>query len=288
MRRSFSCAANEGSSSSPLLGSRTFPHPDSLYRSDLADVKNHSISGIKDKRINKILTAYDREFDHENGRASQRARRHRVGPRPRAILEGRQVSVPNRVYSISSAIRRAICQPDQRALQTCTGSGGSIRKENAVTEAEAIPSISYRWYHSKYAIGKSMPNVQAAAHRAPPKSVTSYFDSALPPDYPDAARITVVVFVITHFVPGGPVERRESCASNRRFSEEATAAGYAGRAAGARRSTIRRSVAGSTGPSRPYGLRCGTHAPRSGELLHYQIRSGTSSDPVFLFPSPLD
>lgn len=42
----------------------TFPDPEPLYRSDLADRKNsYNYSGVKDKRIDGILAAYNREFD---------------------------------------------------------------------------------------------------------------------------------------------------------------------------------------------------------------------------------
>jgi microcin C transport system substrate-binding protein len=42
----------------------TFPDPEALYRSDLADRKNSlNYTGVKDKRIDEILTAYNTEFD---------------------------------------------------------------------------------------------------------------------------------------------------------------------------------------------------------------------------------
>jgi microcin C transport system substrate-binding protein len=44
----------------------TFPDPESLYRSDLADVKNsYNYTGFKDKRADEILTAYNQEFDQQ-------------------------------------------------------------------------------------------------------------------------------------------------------------------------------------------------------------------------------
>jgi microcin C transport system substrate-binding protein len=42
----------------------TFPDPEPLYRSDLADRKNSlNYTGVKDKRIDEILSAYNQEFD---------------------------------------------------------------------------------------------------------------------------------------------------------------------------------------------------------------------------------
>jgi len=44
----------------------TFPDPEAVYRSDLADTKNSfNFSGIKDKRIDEILSTYNREFDQQ-------------------------------------------------------------------------------------------------------------------------------------------------------------------------------------------------------------------------------
>ncbi len=44
----------------------TFPDPEVLYRSDLADVQHSfNITGIKNKRIDGILAGYDKEFDQQ-------------------------------------------------------------------------------------------------------------------------------------------------------------------------------------------------------------------------------
>jgi microcin C transport system substrate-binding protein len=44
----------------------TFPDPEALYRSDLADKKNsYNFVGFKNKRADEILTAYNREFDQK-------------------------------------------------------------------------------------------------------------------------------------------------------------------------------------------------------------------------------
>jgi microcin C transport system substrate-binding protein len=44
----------------------TFPDPEALYQSDLADVKNSfNFAGFKDKRVDDILVRYNKEFDQQ-------------------------------------------------------------------------------------------------------------------------------------------------------------------------------------------------------------------------------
>lgn len=44
----------------------TFPDPEVLWRSDLADTKNSfNITGLKNKRVDEILTLYNKEFDQQ-------------------------------------------------------------------------------------------------------------------------------------------------------------------------------------------------------------------------------
>jgi microcin C transport system substrate-binding protein len=44
----------------------TFPDPEAVYRSSLADVKNSfNITGLKDKRVDDILDKYNKEFDQQ-------------------------------------------------------------------------------------------------------------------------------------------------------------------------------------------------------------------------------
>ena len=44
----------------------TFPDPEAMYRSDLADTKNSfNIAGLKDKRVDDLLARYNKEFDQQ-------------------------------------------------------------------------------------------------------------------------------------------------------------------------------------------------------------------------------
>jgi microcin C transport system substrate-binding protein len=44
----------------------TFPNPETSYQSTLADVNNtNNISGFKDRRVDELLVAYDKEFDQQ-------------------------------------------------------------------------------------------------------------------------------------------------------------------------------------------------------------------------------
>jgi len=44
----------------------TFPDPEAMYRSDLADVKNSfNMVGLRDKRVDDILGRYNKEFDQQ-------------------------------------------------------------------------------------------------------------------------------------------------------------------------------------------------------------------------------
>jgi microcin C transport system substrate-binding protein len=47
-------------------GGLLFPNPETMWHSALADVNNNNnITGFKDKRVDELLTAYDREFDQQ-------------------------------------------------------------------------------------------------------------------------------------------------------------------------------------------------------------------------------
>jgi microcin C transport system substrate-binding protein len=54
-------------------GGLVFPNPETSYHSKLADVdNNNNITGVKDKRIDQLLDAYDTEFDTQKRAASIR------------------------------------------------------------------------------------------------------------------------------------------------------------------------------------------------------------------------
>ena len=182
------------------------PVPDAASHSVMADQKNtNNITGFKNKRADEIMEVYEKEFDLENRvQAASRVRRHLHNT---SITIFSEWSAPyQRLLFWNKFGYPQGSSPGRATTGMCQPSGGSIRTKSQ--QARRGYAVIRRSISARDPATTTTGLSSASADVASGAAVTSYFLRRLLLIIPTFIGITLVVFVIMHFVPGGPVERQ--------------------------------------------------------------------------------
>ena len=170
----------------------------------------NNITGFKNTRVDELLRRVrPRVRPAEARRDHPGDRRHPRQPPSLHPRVGRAVPADRVLEQVRPA--GGLLSRASATTATSRRCGGSIRRRSSeLRRAHGDDSVDQaaRSARRKFATGRSTRSTARAA-AAEPLEVTAYFLRRLLLIIPTFLGITLAVFVVMHFVPGGPVERAD-------------------------------------------------------------------------------